>query len=279
MKVVILAAGRGSRMDHHTQHTTKAMLPIIDPIDNIKKPMLQITVERCIQCGLREFIIVVGYRANDIIHFFTNEVKHNLSIPITFKFIEQVDIVAGTADAVNCVREQIPNDRFLLIYGDVVPTTNTITRLIANNDIKMAVRRVEDPSKYGVVETCDDHIIRILEKTPNPPTNLVNAGIYILDGRIFDYIAKTPRSSRGEFELTTSLQLFIDDEIQNEQKINEQKINEQIQNEQIQNEQKINEQIYKKQTQNEQKIKWYLIDDNNLDIGTKSIYEDILKVF
>ena len=63
MKVVILAAGRGKRMGEHTQATTKAMLPIQTDNGNHKfatKPMLQITIERFIECGFNDFVIVVG---------------------------------------------------------------------------------------------------------------------------------------------------------------------------------------------------------------------------
>lgn len=244
MKVVILAAGRGSRMEQYTQNTTKAMLLIE------QKPMLEITIQRCIECGLRDFVIVVGYRKEDIINYFDKWLKtykglENEEISITF--VEQEDIVAGTADAVGCVKNEFEtNERFLLIYGDIVPTTKTIQQLILldndNNDWKMAVRRVDDPSKFGVVEVFSDYIINILEKTPNPPSNLVNAGLYTLDSNVFEYIKQTPRSPRGEYEFTTSLQLFINDKTHNK------------------------------------KLLWSLIDsqDNTLDIGTKTIYEKII---
>jgi bifunctional UDP-N-acetylglucosamine pyrophosphorylase/glucosamine-1-phosphate N-acetyltransferase len=75
----------------------------------------------------------------------------------------------------------------------------------------MAVRTVPDPERYGVVQTKEDHIIEILEKCQKPPTNLINAGLYVLDHHIFKYIAQTPLSARGEYELTTSMQMFIDD--------------------------------------------------------------------
>lgn len=81
----------------------------------------------------------------------------------------------------------------------------------SQNDCSMLVRTVDDPTRYGVVRTKDEKIVEILEKVKNPPTNLVNCGIYILDTNIFKYIGLTKQSQRGEYELTTSLQLQIDE--------------------------------------------------------------------
>jgi dTDP-glucose pyrophosphorylase len=261
MKVVILAAGRGKRMANWTQNTTKAMLPI--RVDDHKlyksKPMLEITIEQFIQAGFKEFVIVVGYRKNDIKNYFGDGSRWGAII----KYVTQHDICAGTADAVRSSEfffdgyfdTEQECKSFFLVYGDVVPTKKDIELLISkynnhnlnnnlnnnlnhnlnnnlNNNLNqskdtkvvdcgvMGVRRVNDPERYGVVEldnTLDDtygdsrkdNIVRIVEKSPNPPTNLINAGIYILPQEIFKYIRNTSLSQRGEYELTDSIQLLI----------------------------------------------------------------------
>lgn len=68
MKVVILAAGRGSRMKEWTDRMTKAMLPV--KYENTIKPILGATVDNCIANGLKDFIFVVGYRREDIENYF-----------------------------------------------------------------------------------------------------------------------------------------------------------------------------------------------------------------
>lgn len=219
MKVVILAAGRGSRMEEWTKDTTKAMLLLTDNSTNIDtrnctKPMLQITVERCMECGLKDFVFVVGYRKEDVIQHFGDGSKWNIHV----QYVTQPNIKGGTADAVRCVESQFKDEKdgkFLLIYGDVVASKSDIDKLLSNQygAVKsgvMAVRTVNDPERYGVVETQNEKIIRIVEKSPNPPTNLINAGIYILPyPEIFEEIRNTTLSPRGEYELTESIQKII----------------------------------------------------------------------
>lgn len=237
MKVVILAAGRGSRMKEWTEDTTKAMLPLADttlPLVNTSqeklhkdvgaKPMLQITVERCIECGLKDFVFVVGYRKEDVIQHFGDGSQWGIHV----QYVTQPNIKGGTADAVGCVESQFKDDgKFLLIYGDVVPSKSDIENILSNrppppqsnlqhvdDSVKygvMAVRTVDDPERHGVVEIEGDKIIRIIEKSPNPPTNLINSGIYVLPyPEIFDEIRNTTLSIRGEYELTDSIQQIID---------------------------------------------------------------------
>ena len=220
MKVVILAAGRGKRMGEFTEEKTKAMLPIYSFTDtstnpNQKKPMLQITIEQFVACGLNDFIIVVGYRKEDILDYFGDGSRFGATI----KYVTQENVCAGTANAVECSKQIFKNERgetFFLVYGDVVPTKNDILNIALRHQASfqnigvMAVRTVDDPQRYGVVEKDeDDNITRIVEKSMNPPTNLINAGIYILPTKIFEHIEKTKLSERGEYELTDSIQQLI----------------------------------------------------------------------
>jgi NDP-sugar pyrophosphorylase family protein len=122
MKVVILAAGRGKRMGEYTETTTKAMLPILTE-DQQMKPMLQITIERFVKVGLKEFILVVGYRKEDIIGFFGDGKNFGAKI----QYITQKNPCAGTADAVRCVNyffeghQDVDHETpFYLVFGDVV---------------------------------------------------------------------------------------------------------------------------------------------------------------
>ena len=207
MQVVILAAGRGKRMGEYTESTTKAMLPI----GKDQTPMLEKTVENCLVVGLNDFIFVVGYRKEDIIdHFSTQFYKKHCNV----QFIEQTNVTDGTAKAVECAKPLLKEDKFILIYGDVVPTVQDVAGLvfIAERGLTvMGTREVENPSKYGVVEVNDKkEIQRIVEKSPNPPSNLINAGLYgFSDQSIFKFVEKVTVSARGEYELTDALQMFI----------------------------------------------------------------------
>lgn len=198
MQVVILAAGRGTRMQHLTETCQKTMLPLHGA------PLLATTIDRFEQAGFKEFILVVGYRKEDIIEYFEN--KSNI------QYVEQNNIKGGTADAVRIVEDKIKGN-FVLVYGDVVPSQETVRALslqLAAEKTTMATRTVSDPQRYGVVELNEQGFItRIHEKSANPPSNVVNAGLYVLPVSIFDCIRETPLSERGEYELTTSIEMWI----------------------------------------------------------------------
>lgn len=216
--VVILAAGKGTRMKEYTAEKTKAMLPIKcakSNSDEERKPMLQITVENCIALGLTRFIIVVGFRSEDITeHPFFTEQKD-----CKFTFVQQANYSGGTADAVECSAPYIETPEFLLIFADVVAPKLQISRLLFVTKGKegvIAVRTVEDPTRYGVVETNErsDGILilkRITEKSPCPVSNLINAGLYVFPTASFmPHVRATGKSPRGERELTDSMQSFVD---------------------------------------------------------------------
>lgn len=217
--VVILAAGRGTRMGELTENQQKTMLPLQG------KPLLEITMERFVKEGFTNFVFVVGYRKENIISHFehlrkVNELYKNVNVTYT----PQENIKGGTADAVRVCEDDVKrlgcgssnessNEVFVLVYGDVVPSRNTVLTLKENSSISqpiMTVRTVPDPERYGVVEIDNVWVTGIHEKCENPPTNLINSGMYVLPNLIFDYIHRTPLSQRGEYELTTSIEMLIE---------------------------------------------------------------------
>jgi bifunctional UDP-N-acetylglucosamine pyrophosphorylase/glucosamine-1-phosphate N-acetyltransferase len=117
----------------------------------------------------------------------------------------------GTANAIGCAKGFVEG-HFIVLNGDMLVSTEHIAHLVSRTeDAIISVKKVENPSQFGVIETDGDKVTRIIEKPKNPPTNLANAGIYLFHEAIFDYIAKTGKSSRGEYEITDSLQMMIDD--------------------------------------------------------------------
>ena len=115
----------------------------------------------------------------------------------------------GTADAVRTVSSLI-DDAFLLANGDAIVKSEDICRIIAREGNTIGLVEFEDTTDMGVVEVAEGRVARIHEKVENPPSKLVNAGIYLLTPEIFSAISDTPKSPRGEYELTDSLQLLIE---------------------------------------------------------------------
>ncbi|MCQ6962840.1 bifunctional sugar-1-phosphate nucleotidylyltransferase/acetyltransferase [Methanolobus chelungpuianus] len=199
MKAVILAAGEGTRMRPLTAARPKVMLPIAN------KPMMEHSVDAAIQAGIRDFVIITGYREDSIKDYFGDGSGKGISID----YVHQ-DSQLGTANAIGYAKGHV-DGRFVVLNGDMLISPEHIRHLISTDkDAVITVKEVDDPSHFGVIETDGDRVIRIIEKAQHPPSKLANAGIYLFTEAVFDFIAKTQLSPRGELEITDSLQMMID---------------------------------------------------------------------
>ena len=199
MKAVILAAGEGNRMRPLTATRPKVMLPIAN------KPIMEHLLIEAREAGIKEFILIVGYCDQQVRDYFGRGEK--LGVDITY--CEQRKQL-GTADALRMVESKVEGD-FLVMNGDVVVKRDDIGRLIDSHNITtLSVIEVKDPRGLGMVELKKDRVVRIYEKTENPPTSMANAGLYLFTPDIHEAIARPEKSPRGEYELTDSLQLLME---------------------------------------------------------------------
>jgi bifunctional UDP-N-acetylglucosamine pyrophosphorylase/glucosamine-1-phosphate N-acetyltransferase len=97
-----------------------------------------------------------------------------------------------------------------VINGDTVVGHQDISRLTGKQDTTLALFETSDTWNLGTVLVAEDRISHIYEKAKHTPSHLANAGIYLFTPDIFLAIDKTPKSPRGEYEITESLQLIID---------------------------------------------------------------------
>jgi bifunctional UDP-N-acetylglucosamine pyrophosphorylase/glucosamine-1-phosphate N-acetyltransferase len=100
---------------------------------------------------------------------------------------------------------------FLLINGDAIVRSRDIKKIMGAEYTTLGVIKVEDTSDLGVVELGEGKVTHIYEKTEEPPSHMANAGVYLFTPDIFGAISRTPKSPRGEYEITDSLQLMIDE--------------------------------------------------------------------
>ncbi|MFC1988303.1 bifunctional sugar-1-phosphate nucleotidylyltransferase/acetyltransferase [Chloroflexota bacterium] len=198
MKAVILAAGEGSRMRPLTYTRPKVMLPIAD------KPILEYLLIEARTAGIEEFILVVGYRDEQIRSYFGNGEKWGISIDYYTQRRQ-----SGTADAIRTVEGMVEGN-FLMMNGDIIANHQNIKSLVSGQEATMSLVEVEKTEDLGLVEISKGEVVRIHEKVENPPSNLANAGIYLFTPEIFTAISQTPTSPRGEYEITDSIQLLID---------------------------------------------------------------------
>jgi UDP-N-acetylglucosamine diphosphorylase/glucosamine-1-phosphate N-acetyltransferase len=197
LKAVILAAGEGNRMRPLTHTRPKVMLPVAN------KPILEHLLIEAKEAGIGEFILIVGYCDEQVRDYFGKGDKWGVSIA----YSEQRKQL-GTADAIRMV-ENIADENFLVINGDVVVGREDIGRLLNNSHNTMSVIEVKEPHGLGIVKLSKDRVVSIYEKTQKPPTLMANAGLYLFTPEVFDAIARTEKSPRGEYEITDSLQLLI----------------------------------------------------------------------
>ena len=197
MKAIILSAGEGNRMRPLTYTRPKSMLPIAN------KPILEHLLTEIKEAGISQYIFITGYHDEQVRHYFGNGDRWGVDIGYCSQRKQ-----LGTADALK-MAETLINGNFLMINGDIIVNRADIKRLIGNKETSISVIEVEKTRDLGVIEVDGDRIVRIHEKTEKPPTNLVNAGLYLLTPAIFDAISNTPKSPRGEYEITDSLQLMI----------------------------------------------------------------------
>ncbi len=199
MKGVILAAGEGNRMRPLTYTRPKVMLPLAN------RPMLEHLLIEMKKAGIKDFTIVVGYHAETIRQYFGDGARWGVNID----YVTQRKQL-GTAHAVKMV-EGFTRDRFLLANGDIILKADDIGKTLCKSSTTMSLIEIKDTKDLGVVEVVGTKVKAIHEKVAKPPTNLVNAGVYLLTPEIFPAIARTEKSRRGEYELTDSLQILMNE--------------------------------------------------------------------
>jgi bifunctional UDP-N-acetylglucosamine pyrophosphorylase/glucosamine-1-phosphate N-acetyltransferase len=203
VKAWILAAGEGTRMRPLTANIPKPLLPVAG------KPFLRHVVEALRDGGIADLSILIGWQAKRVHETFGQ--GEDLGVRIDYE--EQQERL-GTAHAIGLARTHVDGP-FLALNGDIVLTAKTVRGLLEMREKTggpvMAVAEAADPSQFGVVETRDGKVVGIEEKPKHPKSNLINAGLYVLDPDVFRLIEKTPKSPRGEYEITDTLRLLIRD--------------------------------------------------------------------
>ena len=175
-QAVILAAGEGQRLRPFTVTKPKTMLSIAD------KPILQYVVESLAQNGIRNIVIVVGYRREQVFDYMGDGEQFGVDIV----YITQKRQL-GTAHALAQAKDVV-EDEFLVLPGDNLIEADTIARFVATKPDSVLVKRVDNPVRYGVV-TIEEGVVKdIMEKPKEAKSNIVNTGIYAFTTEIFNFV-------------------------------------------------------------------------------------------
>ncbi len=186
MKALILAGGFGTRLRPLSCTRPKTLFPILN------KPLLQWIYEKLAKDGITEVILAVNQQTALSIKQ-KRIPKYGLKVKYSH---DPAKMPLGTAGPIKKAEKLIGHtEPFLVINGDIFTNLN-YKKLMENHKktnatATIALTKVEDPSRYGVAQTTSDNrITRFIEKPPKEtaPSNLINAGIYVLNPKIFQYI-------------------------------------------------------------------------------------------
>lgn len=201
MKAVILAAGEGTRMRPLTANLPKPLLPVAG------KPFLRHTLDAVRAAGIQDVTLLIGWQGHRIRESFGRGEDLGLSL----SYEEQSERL-GTAHAIGQLRRHV-HGPFLSVNGDVVVSGAALKDLLRAHEkvhgTIMGLAEVPDPRPFGVVEMDGDRVTSIEEKPRSPKSHLINAGIYVFDPDIFALIDATPKSPRGEYEITDTIRMLL----------------------------------------------------------------------
>jgi mannose-1-phosphate guanylyltransferase len=192
VKAVVLVGGEGTRLRPLTYTTPKQLLPIVEV------PMIERVLRHLAAHGIDEAVLSLGYRPEAFIQDYPD--GRAAGVPISYAVEPELLDTAGAIGF--AARHAGIRETFVVVNGDVL-TDGDVSALISFHARAGAVATiylspVEDPSRFGVVPTDDDgRVIAFVEKPSleEAPTNLINAGIYVMEPEVLDRIPGDRRVS------------------------------------------------------------------------------------
>jgi len=201
LKIIIPVAGIGSRLRPHTHSAPKALLYVAG------KPILGHILDQVAKLNPTEIVVIIGFHGDKIVEF----VKSNYDLNV--RFVEQERLL-GLGYAIYLGLEDNETQDVLVILGDTIIETSW-RELFERDQNTLAVKEVEDPRRFGVVETRGTLITSLVEKPENPQSNLALVGLYYFKEaaalrEALVEIREKGITTQGEFQVTDALSLMID---------------------------------------------------------------------
>jgi glucose-1-phosphate thymidylyltransferase len=201
---IILAGGIGSRLDPLTRVTNKHLLPVYD------KPMIFYPINTLVNSGITDITIVLGGNSvGDIV----NLLGDGADFGGKFSYVYQ-KTAGGIAQALGLNYNESDLRKLVVILGDNIFEDNFRDEVNefahTKDEARIFMKKVENPSRFGVVEFDDDGVVISIEEKPKvPKSDFAVTGIYMYPYDIFDVIRTLVPSNRNELEITDANNYYV----------------------------------------------------------------------
>ena len=205
LKGVILVGGLGTRLHPLTKVTSKHLLPVGN------EPMIFHSVKQLTAAGITDILIVTNAQ---YVGDFVNALGSGKDFGCEFTYRVQEE-AKGIAHALALAEGFAAGDRIVVLLGDNI-FEHSIQQAISDfqgqqTGARVLLKQVDDPKRYGVAVLNRKHqIVEIEEKPIQPKSNYAVVGVYFYDASVFDIIRTIEPSARGEYEITSVNNVYID---------------------------------------------------------------------